>query len=154
MSAFDVEAFLDTTTTEANTRRPPLPATDGYYGILGLPKFRQFQGTKDPSKTYTVMEVPVTITGSENPAVAELGINAVTVGYQIFVDMTPIGGFDTSAGRNGNLRRLREATDLNTPGESFSPRLFEGKRVRVAIKHEPNRETGDIYDRVEAVAHL
>ena len=92
MSAFDVSAFLDTTTTEANSRRDPLPTTESYIGTLGEPKFRSFQGTKDPTQTYTVQD--------------------------------------------------------------WSPRQLQGKTVRVYIKHEPHKETGELYDRVASVTKV
>ena len=52
------------------------------------------------------------------------------------LDITPNGALDNAPGRNGGLRRYREACDLNKPGDSFSARQMTGKVVKVKITHE------------------
>ena len=53
-------------------------------------------------------------------------------------------------GKNVGLGRLREAADLNVPGAPFSFAMFEGRPVKVSVKH---RVVDDrIFDEVKAVA--
>jgi len=46
-SQFDSSTFLDATTTEANERRPPIPAGKVLLGIIGEPNIRQTEGKKE-----------------------------------------------------------------------------------------------------------
>jgi hypothetical protein len=43
---------------------------------------------------------------------------------------------DTSPGKNSRLRKYREATGTNRPGEKFGPRSLQGKVVVIRIGHE------------------
>ena len=56
-TVFDPDAFLQSTTTEAATKRPPLPAGMDFIATIKELKFRSSQGKKDPTKTYTFMDV-------------------------------------------------------------------------------------------------
>ena len=133
-STFDPNAFLDATTTEAAVKRPPLPV----------------QGKKDPSKTYTFMDVKFKI---------EIPPHLVSKGYPEVVQLTGGVGVDVigsaldwSPGKNRQLARYREALDMNKPGVAFSPRSMIGRQLKVRIKHEPYE--GEIYDRIDSVSKL
>lgn len=157
-SQFDPNTFLDATTTEAATRRPPLPvenpvSPDGLYqGILGEPKFRSFAGTKDPSKTYLAFDIPVTI---EVPSQLQ---DSMKLQPQVqltgggFVDVTEAGMLDWSPGKNGTARRYREATGTNVAGQTFNFRMLAGKPVRVKIVHDVYQ--GDIVDKIGNVLKM
>jgi hypothetical protein len=152
MSAFDPTQFLDATTTEAATRRPPLPVGD-YLGVLGAPDVRQVQGKKDPSQTYAFCDFPVTIDLTANPSVrTKIGQDQVKLRYSVSLD-TNATGLDWSPGKNTGLRLLREATNTNKPGESFSIRGLEGRMVKCKITHREYPEgSGEMQDNISAVA--
>ena len=151
---FDPDTFLSTTVTEANsTTVVPVPEGE-YVAIIGKPKIRQFSGTKDPGALYTSLDLPCEIDlAGMYPAVAEqLGRDKATVRYSSMLDLTDSGGLDMGKGRNVGLGRAREAAGLNTPGQPFSFAMFEGRAVKVMVKH---RVDGDrIYDEVKAMAKL
>lgn len=150
-SAFDAETFLNATTTEAATRRPPLNASLEYIGTLGTPVPRiGIQGKKDPTKTYNFIDFPISIDLTALPKERErVGQDSVTLSHSVSLDVNETG-IDWSPGRNTGLRLLREALNMNVPGQPFSLLSVEGRQVRVSIKHEDY--LGDIQDRVKGVA--
>lgn len=154
-SAFDPTAFLDATTTEAATRRPPLPienpaATDGLYiGVLGEPKVRAWQGTKDPSKSGFACDIPVTLdVPAQLQEQLKLQPQVILTGGG-FIDTTPSGAMDWAPGRNRVLRTYRDATGNNVPGQPFSLRMLAGKVVKVKIANELYQ--GDVLDKISTV---
>jgi hypothetical protein len=151
-SQFDPNLFLDATTTEAATKRPPLPETnpatsDGLYvGILKLPKFREWQGKKDPTQSGWAIDIPVMI---DVPAQLQDSLKLqpqvqLTAGG--FVDTTPQGALDWAPGRNRVLRNLRDATGQNVAGQVWNPRMLEGKPVKVKITHDMYES--DVVDKI------
>ena len=66
------------------------------------------------------------------------------------LDITPNGTIDNGPGKNSGMRRYREATDLNKPGDVFSAKLMEGKVIKVRIGHEEYQ--GELLDRVTGVS--
>lgn len=153
-SPFDPSLFLDASTTEASTRRPPLPVGE-YQGTLGEPKFRQTIGKKETNlgQTYTWLDVPVTIDLTQYPDLqSAVGVDQVVLTYSGRVDTTPSGGLDYGKGKSPGLRQIRDATGLNVAGSPFSPRQLQGRVVRVKVKHEPFE--GELMDRVDSVAKI
>ncbi len=152
-SVFDPKQFLDATTTEAATRRPPLTAGQDYLGTLGEPKARNVQGKKDPSKSYTFLDFPVTIDLTLDPKEQKrVGQDTVNLVYGVSLD-TNDTGIDWSPGKNTGLRLMREALDMNKPGEAFSIRNMQGRQIRVKIKHEEYPEgSRNLQDRIAGVA--
>jgi hypothetical protein len=154
-STFDPNKFLDAVTTDAATRRPPLNPSIEYRGTVGEPKMRNVQGKKDPSKSYIFMDVPITIDLTANPAEHKrVGQDKVTLVYGVSVDVNETG-LDWSPGKNTGLRLLREALNMNKPGEAFSIRNMEGRDLRVVVRHEEYPErSGEFQDRVKSVARI
>lgn len=151
MSNFDPNAFLDATTTEANTKRPPLPAGMDFVGTIGEPKSRQWQGKADPTKSGFAIDLPIEVDLTQYPDIQKaIGADKVTLTDSLMLDTTPSGGIDNSPGKNGKLRRYREALGMNTPGEAFSFRMMQGRLIRVKIKHDVYE--GETYDKVDSVA--
>src|SRR5271163_4053223 len=149
-SQFDPAQFLDATTTEASVRRPPLPAGLDVLGQISDIVFRKVPGVKDPSKTYTFMDVHIKV---QVPPDLQADGQPPEVSFTdgVSIDLTANGtGFDMSPGKNGKLRRYRESLDMNTPGIPFSPRNMIGKMLKVKIKHDPYQ--GEMYDRVDTIA--
>lgn len=135
-SAFSPESFLDATLNEPSVKRPPLPVGD-YLGVIGEVKSRPWTGTKDPSKSGMAFDVPVAL---EIPAEvqAALGLTMATLNLKdsIMLDLTEAGTIDNSLGKNGHLRKYREALDMNKPGDSFSVRRMQGQVALFKIGHE------------------
>ncbi len=152
-SIFNPDSFLDSTTTDALTRRPPIPAGTELLGIIGEPKPRQSQGKKDPTATFTFLDLPVEFDLTQNPQVrAHVGQDKVTLTYGFMVDITASGALDTAPGKNGRLRQLREALDMNKPGQTFNPRMLQGRQARFKISHRINEMDSEVYDQVDGVA--
>ena len=150
MSTFDPTSFLDATITEANKKRNPIPAGVELVAIIGELKSRTWVGKADPTKGGIVIDVPLEIDLSATPYRESVGVDKVTLSDGIMLDTLPGGGLDNSPGKNGKLRRYREALGMNTPGEPFSIRMMQGRMIKVKIKNEPYE--GEIYDKVDSVA--
>lgn len=155
-SAFDPNLFLDASTTDALVRRPPIPAGTELLGILGEPKPRQNQGKKESNQgvVYTSLDIPVEFDLTQNPTVRQIvGQDKVILNYGFLVDLNAAGtAFDTSPGKNGRLRQLREVLDLNKPGQTFNLRMLQGRQARFKISHRINDADGEVYDQVDSVA--
>jgi hypothetical protein len=148
MGIFDVNTYLDATTTEALKRRPPLPAGTEFIGTLGEPKGRD--GEKD-GKPWRAVDFPVEIDLTAYPDLAKLtGADKLTFKYGFFLEVNEGGMIDWSVGKNAGLRRLREATGQNVPGKEFNIRLMQGRRVRVKIGHRPYE--GEVFDEIASIA--
>ena len=151
MSNFDPTAFLDATVTEALTKRPPLPAGADFVGTIGEIKARTWQGKTDPTKGGVVMDVPIVIDLQAYPDVHRtMGVDKVTLVDGIMLDLNEAGMMDLSPGKNGKLRRYREALGMNTAGQAFSFRAMTGRMIKVKVKHDPYE--GELYDKVDSVA--
>ena len=151
LSNFDPSAFLDATTTEANVKRSPIPAGTDVIAVIGEPKARTWTGKTDPTKSGIVVDVPLEIDLTAYPELAAfVGLPKVTLTDGLMLDTTESGGIDNSPGKNGKLRRYREALGLNEPGQPFSFRMMQGRMIKVKIKHRTYE--GEIYDEVDSVA--
>jgi hypothetical protein len=152
-STFDPSQFLDATTTEALTRRPPLPVGE-YIGTIGEPKMRAWESKKETAKVKSgiAADIPVTIDLSLYPEAQSAlgGIDQVTMTAGVMLDLNEGKMIDWGVGKNGALRRWREALGMNTPGEVFSLRQIQGRQIRVKIKHRVYE--GEFYDEIDGVA--
>lgn len=153
-TSFDPNSFLSATTTEAATRRPPIPAGLDLIATIGEPKARQVQGKKDVTKSYLFFDFPMEIDLTQNPSARQVvGQDKVTLTFGTSVDITEGGAMDWSPGRNTGLRLLREALGMNKPGEPFSPLMAQGRLIKVRIKHDEYPEgSGEFRDGIAAVA--
>jgi len=153
-SSFDPQAFLDAQISEPTVKRPPIPAGD-YTAVIGEVKARVWQGKKDPTQSGIAWDVPLAI---EIPAEvqAALGVEfkdgILTKTDSIMVDTTPQGTIDNSVGKNNQLRRYRDACDMNKPGDVFSARKMQGIPVLVKIKH--GEWQGEVTEEIAGVAKL
>ena len=151
MSQFDPAMFLDTTITEPSTKRNPLTAGADFVGIIGEVKSRTWTGRADPTKGGVVVDVPIVVDLSAYPDEAKrVGADKVTLTDGIMLDITEGGMIDNSPGKNGKLRRYREALDMNKPGDAFSFRAMQGRTIKVKISHRTYE--GEIFDQVDSVA--
>jgi hypothetical protein len=154
VSGFDPSQFLDATTTEAATKLPPLPVGD-YIGTVGEPKIREWESKREDAKVKSgyALDIPVTVDLSEYPELKSLlgSTSQYTLTTGVFFDTVPgTKSLDWGVGKNGQLRRWREALDLNRPGEAFSLRMFQGRRIRIKVKHDPYQ--GEIYSKIDSVS--
>ena len=154
---FDPNAFLDLPIDQAFERRTPLPAKD-YVAQINEVTVRQWQskdkynedGTLKSGVAYDVIldvQIPEDLRES-----LKYEKNSITMKDSIMVDLNAQGGLDTSPGKNGAMRRYREALDMNKPGEIFRPRNMAGRMLLVRIGHEEYQ--GNIQERVTGVARL
>jgi hypothetical protein len=128
--------FLDETTEKALEKRPPLPVQD-YTAVIEKIDAREWVGKTDPSKSGVALDIKLRI---DIPADVQdqLGFDQPTLllNDSVMIDIVPGGkGIDWSKGKNNQLRKYREATGTNVAGQPFSPRMLEGKVVRVKIGH-------------------
>lgn len=144
MSAFDPAKFLDTTTTETNERRPPLPtenpaeASGLYTAVIGEISTQDgIVGKGDNiGKPWLSVVIPLKLEIPQQLQAA-LGIGPVfTLTDRVFVDLTDQGLMDNAKGKNRGQKTYRDATDTNVAGQPFSWRMVQGKVVKVKIKHE------------------
>ena len=145
---FNPEQFLDQQFTEANdTKLVPVPVGE-YTAIAGEVKCRQWQSKADPSKSGLTLDITWEI---DDSAVKELlGRDKVTVRQGIMLDLTDSGTMDMGKGRNVGLGRLREALNLNQPGQAFSFSMIPGRLAKVAVTHRIDGE--NIYAEVKSLA--
>lgn len=154
---FDPNAFLDLPIEEAFERRNPLPAKD-YVSVIKEVTVRQWSskdkynedGTLKSGVAYDVMhsiQIPQDLRES-------LGYDkdSLDIKDSIMVDLNAQGGLDTAKGKNGAMRRYREALDMNKAGETFRPRSMAGRMCLVRIKHEEYQ--GNLQERIDGVAKL
>ena len=147
---FNPDQFLDMQVTDSNdTKSIPVPVGE-YTAVAEEVKCRQWTSKKDPSVSGLTLDVKWAI---DDPAVKELlGREKVTVNQGIMLDLTDSGGLDMGKGRNIGLGRLREALDLNKPGEPFSFSMVAGRVAKVSISHRVDGE--NIYSEVKGVARM
>lgn len=154
-SVFDPNEFLHSRTTEAFTRRPPLPAGTELLGVIGEPRVQKYS-KKDGSGDFYKLFLPITLDLSTNPEVrAFVHQDTVVITDNMFLDIAEDGrGLDTTPGRNVRLGIYRAATGLNEPGTEFGPDMLQGRTVRVRIKQEPdqNGEARDAIGQVSAAS--
>lgn len=146
MSQFDPQAFLDTQTTEANdTRVIPCPVGEWPATIEGV-DIKSGVSQKN-GEAWTKLAVKWKIEGCDANRLADRDPIYVTQG--VLLDITSAGGLDMGKGRNVQLGRVREALDLNKPGQPFAFRMLVGRTAKVAISQREYE--GNIFDDVKGV---
>ena len=146
---FNPEQFLDMQVTESNdTKTIPVPVGE-YTAVAEEVKCRQWQSKQDLSKSGLTLD----ITWSVDDAVVKelLGRDKVTVRQGIMLDITDSGGLDMGKGRNIGLGRLREATDLNVPGQPFAMAMLPGRLAKIKVTQRPGTEPDQVYNDVRGV---
>lgn len=153
MSMFDPATLLDTTTSDALTRRPPLHAGTEMVGTIGEPKARQAPGKKNPQEVYTFLDIPVEFDLTQYPHVQKLvNLEKLTLVYGFIIELNDAGAIDGAPGKNGRLRLLREALGLNEPGKPFNLRMLQGRQIRAIIGQR--EADGEIFDQIDKVAKV
>jgi hypothetical protein len=157
-SAFNPDTFLDQSTDQAGSRRPPIASGLSFLGEIQEFKARVVQGKKDTSQSFVFCDIPIKIDLTTVPTeVKRVGVEKVVLRHSGLIDYLPNGALDWSPGKNRLLTAYREALGLNTPGSTFSPRMLIGRIVRAKVGHRPGQEndpiTGqpEIFDEISAV---
>lgn len=145
--SFDPATFLNQTFDESNSTQPiPVPAGE-YLAIADKVDLKQWS-SKDGSSSGLKVEIVWSI---EDEAVkALLDRDKVTSRQQQMLDLTETGQLDFGKGKNVGLGRLREALDLNKPGEPFAFPMISGRMAKVSVSHRIDGE--NIYDEIKKVA--
>lgn len=158
---FDPAAFLDMPVSEVSVKRPPIAAGD-YISIIkdvvaevwsSKDKYDDKTGQLKSGIKYTVT-LTVEVPEAERTRVG-MTQTALELKDSIMLEMNDAGGIDTAPGKNGALRRYRDATDLNKAGDVFQARKMIGKMILVKIAHrEYPPGSGDIFEETKGVAKL
>lgn len=144
---FDPNTFLNTEVTEAlDTKVVPCPAGE-YLAIADKVDIKPWQ-SKDGSSSGLKADILWDI--QDENVKALIGRDTVKVSQQQMLDLTETGMLDTSKGKNVGLGRLREALDLNVPGEPFSFGMIQGRMAKVVVSHRPYND--DIFAEIKRVA--
>ena len=147
MTTFDPNTFLNTTFTEANdTKSIPCPAGE-YLALSEKVEVKTWQ-SRDGSASGLKVEILWDI--QDENVKALLGRDSVKVSQQQMLDLTDEGGLDLGKGKNIGLGRIREALDLNTPGDPFSFGMIQGRLAKVIVSHRTAGE--DIYAEIKKIA--
>lgn len=149
MASFDPQAFLDSSVTESNdTVVIPCPIGE-YTGIVDKLLPRTWQ-SKDGTQSGVAIDVLWLI--EDNDVKAFLGRDTVIVKQGIMLDTLSSGALDMSKGKNVPLGRLREALEMNSPGQPFAFSMIPGRAGKVSVTHRLANE--DTFAEIRSVAKL
>ena len=145
--SFDPNTFLNATFDEANdTKVVPVPV--GEYQALADKVEVKTWSTKDGSQSGIKLEIIWDILDDNVKAL--LGRDTIKVKQDQMLDLTESGAMDFSKGKNIGLGRIREALDLNTPGQPLSFGQIQGRLAKVLVSHRVNGE--DVYSEIKKIA--
>lgn len=145
--SFDPNTFLNATFDETNdTKIIPCPAGE-YLAMADKVEIKPW-ASRDGSSSGLKLSILWEI--QDENVKALLGRDVVKVPQDQMLDLTDAGALDFSKGRNVGLGRIREALDLNTPGQPFSFGMIQGRLAKVVVSHRPSGE--DLYAEIKKIA--
>lgn len=144
--SFDPSTYLNATMTGANaTVSKPVPVGI-YLAVLMKPEIKTWQGKKDP-----------TLSGIKLSFQCELqedipGFNMKpSVRGEIMLDTDDFSALKFGENDNVRLGRLRKALDLNKDGQPWSFAQFEGRMLKVSVKHRVDPlDATKVYTEIDA----
>lgn len=144
--SFDPNTFLNQQFDEANdTKLVPCP-TGEYLAVADKVEVKQW-ASKDGSSSGLKVEILWDI--QDENVKALLGRDTVKVPQQQMLDLTDTGQLDFGTGKNVGLGRIREALDLNTPGEPFAFGMIQGRMATAKVSHRIYND--DVFAEIKAV---
>lgn len=147
---FDPATFLNATYDEAlDTKLVPCPAGE-YLAIADKVDVKPW-ATKDGSKSGLKAVIQWDI--QDENVKQLLGRDKVVVPQDQMLDLTETGNLDFGKGKNVGLGRIREALDLNTPGEPFAFAMIQGRMAKVVVSHRTGDNPEDLFNEIRRVAH-
>jgi hypothetical protein len=150
MSQFDPNTFLNAEFTEANDT-VVIPCPTGEYPAIAEKVEVQTWQKKDGSASGLKLNVLWDI--QDDNVRALTGRDKVMVPQQIMLDLNESGtGLDMGKGKNVALGRLREALDLNKPGEPFAFGMITGRMATTIVTHRTGDNPEDIFPEIKKVA--
>ena len=132
---FDAEALMGQESEEMSTVVDQCNEGE-WEGQIGKPIPRQFPGVKDPTATFTVLDIPYKVT--DPVALEGMDRDSIFVRQSLFLDLTPEGKLSTADGKNVKLGRVREACGLNEDG--FKLTDLEGHVITIRVKQKPDND--------------
>ena len=151
---FKPEDFKGSVTQEqGSTTVTPCPVGE-WVAKVDKVDFRQAQGKKDTSQTYTFADITYEVDNDEVSRLCDR--DKVTVRQSLIVDVAPDGkSLDMGKGKNVGLNRVRDAVGQNVAGQAWAPSMLEGKILKVKVKHRPDENDSSIlYGEVASVGKL
>ena len=148
--SFDPSTFLNAEYNETNdTKVTPCPV--GEYPAIAEKVDVQTWQKKDGSASGLKLNILWDV--QDENVRALLGRDKIIVPQQIMLDLNESGtGLDMGKGKNVSLGRLREALDLNKPGEPFSFGMLQGRMATVIVSHRPGENPEDVFHEIKKVA--
>lgn len=147
---FDAAAFLDQTITDASSTSS-LPCPKGSYTAI-IEKVEP-RAWANAEKGTSGVSLNVTWNIDDTTAKELTGRDKVVVFQSIFLDLNDTGGLDLRKGKNVQIGKLREAVNLNTPGQPFNFNMLVGRPAKVQVAHRIDR-SGDIQADVHTVGRI
>lgn len=148
-TTFDPTTFMNQSIEGSNsTKITPCPVGE-YLGIadkVDAVQWASGDGTKSGLKLVVLWDV------QDDNVRQLLSREKVLVPQDIMLDLTEEGNLDMGTGKNVRLGRLREALELNAPGEPFSPGMIQGRMATINVKHRPGKNPEDVFAEVDRVA--
>lgn len=147
--SFDPAVFLNQQFEGANdTKITPCPVGE-YPALSDKVDVVKWQKKDDPSTNGLKL---VILWDIQDDGVKQLlGRDKVLVPQDVMLDLTDTGELDMGSGKNVRLGRLREAVNLNTPGQPFSFGALRGQLAKVNVSHRTGKSPEDIFSEVDRV---
>jgi|CXWL01.1.fsa_nt_gi hypothetical protein len=151
MSAFDLDTFMDNTTSDAgSTSINPIPAGEYTAIIKDLSKPHEF--TSKTGAARYVTDITWELVNVDPKIVEEVGRDTLTVRQSIWLDLNN-GALDMGKGKNVSLNQVREAVKQNVAGQAWSPKnLIGAGPALIVVSHRHDKDDPSrIYTEVKKV---
>jgi len=147
MTTFDPTTFLNQTVEgQLDTKTVPCPA--GEYLALADKVDVKTWASKDGSSSGLKLEIIWDI--QDENVKKLLDRDTVKVKQDQMLDLTETGQLDMGKGKNIGLGRIREALDMNKPGEPFAFSMIAGRMAKVLVSHRAVND--DLFPEIKKIA--
>lgn len=147
MSNFNPEAFMNSTTSEANSTQYTQVPEGEYNASIDAVTPR----TTQTGKALLSVKWKVDDEGARNAT----GMAEPSVFQTVWLDIKDDGTLDGGSGKNVGLGKLREALGQNQAGKPWAPGMLIGGVAKIRVKHSiDKRDNVTINAEVSAVTKL